>query len=437
VTFLSTRAADAARKVRDASASLRVSPKVQRWSELAVHLDAIGQAARWLDESVAQLVDAGKTGEATALLATAAPVAALFGDTLGEAYRLGNSRLELAYRRRHDRRHLEKFLERPEQIDALEALHAARGGAWALHFLGVGGVGKTMLIRHLTATLDAARAPVARKDFDLINPEYPASRPGHLLVELVGELLTYGLDRSLLRTFGNEVARLHEAFSEERDVVRDPVAALERHPEPYRRMISTFAGLLTSARQQHGRPVMLILDTCEELAKFQPPGARLPSVEVMFKMLEDTKAACAADSSELPFRVVFAGRRPLARAGYGWSLEATDRGTRHMLPERKEYLALHELRGFGGDDARRYLKEKQRLTIPSWPVYRAVLTKSREAGRPADLAEGGADYAARRFRYNPFDLALYAEWLKAEPTLSPARIASGAVDPRSARPVRS
>jgi len=56
------------------------------------------------------------------------------------------------------------------------------------------------------------------------------------------------------------------------------------------------------------KPVIFILDTCEELAKLEPAGAILPSVEATFLILETLH-------DKVPqIRVVFAGT-PLARTG--------------------------------------------------------------------------------------------------------------------------
>ena len=97
-------------------------------------------------------------------------------------------RLGFSHRRDVDRRHLGRFLERAEQMQAFDDLLVSPPDEWALHYVGLGGVGKTMLVRHLTLLLTdderfKGRAACARVDFDHLRPEYPTAAPG-LLLEL-------------------------------------------------------------------------------------------------------------------------------------------------------------------------------------------------------------------------------------------------------------
>ncbi len=431
IDFLWKEASQAGQRIRKA-ADLPVSAPVRRWATLAGQMaESPWHAADWLDRKLLALLDEGRTGEAMGWLDTAAPLAALFGGRLELAVRLGNRRLELAYRRRQDERHIQDFLRRDEQVAALEDLLALKEGAWALHYLGVGGVGKTMLLRYVTAHLAPERKlPTGRIDFDYVSPDYPARRPGQILVELVAELLAYGLDQSQLAAFNNSVDSLHEVLSREPGV-GDPLARLDEHQEPYETMIRDFCRLIRGLARP-GRPVVLILDTCEELAKFQPPGSRLPSVEATFQILEDVHRESLKQSGpdELPFRVVFAGRRPLAQSGLHWALKPHQAGgKRHLLPERKDYLALHELRGFDHRETKEFLCDIKQVQIPTRDVYRAILRHSLETGRSADVEHNAFEHRPRQFRYNPFDLALYAEWLKSDQALSAEQIAGGAHDP--------
>ena len=54
---------------------------------------------------------------------------------------------------------------------------------WALHYLGMGGVGKTMLLRHIIARLAPGdySAATSRIDFDHMSPDYPCAGPGNCL----------------------------------------------------------------------------------------------------------------------------------------------------------------------------------------------------------------------------------------------------------------
>jgi len=430
--FLRQQSFQAAQKIRKTSSSIPVPSPVRRWAELAGQMESSpSQAADWLDQVVFDLLDAGRSGEALGWMDTAAPLAALFGGKLDLSVRLAKRRLELAYRRRQDERHIQGFLRREEQIAAFDHLLENRDGVWALHYLGVGGVGKTMLLRYITARLAPERKlPTGRIDFDYISADYPAGLPGQLLVELVTELLAYGLDRSQLASFTNSVSTLHEALSRDPRVA-DPLARLKGQQDLWDNVVRDFCGLIaTLAEPAH--PVVLILDTCEELAKFQPPGSGLPSIEATFFILEDVYRVFqeSGGRNDLPFRIVFAGRRPLAQSGFQWSLKPYQAGgKRHLLPEHKSYLDLHELRGFDHRETKQFLCEKKEVTIPTRKIYREILRHSLETGRSADMEKAGFRPTYRRFRYSPFDLALYADWLKAEPNLSAERIAAGAHDP--------
>ena len=92
---------------------------------------------------------------------------------------------------------------------------------WAMHYLGGGGVGKTMLMRaltsgtaeHLPAGFEVPPTVTARIDFDHINPDYPARRPGLLFAQLAEELRLKDDSLRASENFGllfNRIALLHE-----------------------------------------------------------------------------------------------------------------------------------------------------------------------------------------------------------------------------------
>ena len=63
---------------------------------------------------------------------------------------------------------------------------------WALHFVGPGGVGKSMLVRYITSHMaQQRRIAVARIDFDHLSPEYPLRKPGQFLSALADELQSF------------------------------------------------------------------------------------------------------------------------------------------------------------------------------------------------------------------------------------------------------
>lgn len=195
---------------------------------------------------------------------------------------LSQRRIELVYRLGQDRHHLESFLERHEQLAVIERLLAPDSTCWAAHLIGMGGVGKTMLLRHVTVTqADHHRSIVARVDFDHLNPDFPVRRPGQLLAALAEELASV-LDgerqQSLLISFHGYVAEINEQLSAE-PPPDDPLGNL-RHPL-FQRILDAFGDLLTSLPL----PPLFILDTCEELAKIDPVSAKIPGVEAMFYIL--------------------------------------------------------------------------------------------------------------------------------------------------------
>ena len=90
---------------------------------------------------------------------------------------------------------------------------------------------------------------------------------------------------------------------------------------------------------------MLILDTCEELAKIRPDGVIPENVRATFQILEQLHRMLPA------LRVIFSGRRPLASSGAGgWSCPSSTH-------PRRSYLLLHEIRGFTQQEAMSYLRD--------------------------------------------------------------------------------
>jgi hypothetical protein len=214
---------------------------------------------------------------------------------------VGLRRIELLYRRTLDLGHLRRFLPRPEQIEEFWRLLDGDGTIWAVHYLGAGGLGKTMLMRQVAARLAPERGiPTARVDFDHLSPEYPIAKPGQLLLELLDELQSFSANAqadSFAYSFRAQVAQLHAAVTPGSN---DPLARI--HDEQFGEVLRTFCDFVRLLPQ----PVVLILDTCEELARRQAEGSTLPPVEATFEILERLH-------EEVPWlRVMFAGRRLLA-----------------------------------------------------------------------------------------------------------------------------
>jgi len=392
-----------------------------RWAELASGLPpAPGPAGRRLIEQVRMRTEARETGEAQAWLQAGKLLALALQGDLAAAVKAGEHALELAAWRAQDLRQLRHFLNRNDQIEEFERLvESRRGESWALHYLGLGGVGKTTLIRHITARLaPRMKIATARVDFDYLSPNYPGRRPGELLLELADKLCWAGPAsqwEALHDDLRIKVDELHAELDKRVDPA-DPITHLEH--ALFGRALDTFASLLGSL----GRMTVLILDTCEELTKLRPVGARLPNLEVTHEILRRAHNA-------LPdhVRVVFAGRRLLAQAGDGWSVDP-DKGPPGLayLPPEIEYLRLHVIRGFDADEADHYFSRIERVPL-SGPMREAVLMRSREA----ELAPvvSGQPQSVNRPRYNPYDLRLYADWLREEPDLPVETVASGETDP--------
>ena len=102
-----------------------------------------------VDRRETELADKRETGEARVWIDAGELLAAAVGGRLVDVVELAKRRVELSYREDVDRRYLTRFVERPEQLAAFHELMTGPDHLWALHYLGMGGVGKTMLLRHI------------------------------------------------------------------------------------------------------------------------------------------------------------------------------------------------------------------------------------------------------------------------------------------------
>ncbi|MGH3166237.1 MAG: hypothetical protein ACRDN0_10145, partial [Trebonia sp.] len=336
---------------------------LQAWASLLI-LESTRTPALLLVDNVRVAVDRQDLGAAQEYVSAGEALAALLGGTMELAVDRSRRLLSLGRHRRMDARDLERYLDRQELSDAVDRLLRDEADQWALHLRGVGGVGKTMLIRYLAAGRYAAGRgqapiPIARVDFDYMSPDYPVRRPVQLLLELADELslhtasvgaADYALDR-----FRATAATAHEAFSGSR-AGRAPAMEDER----VLGAVSDFAGSLRRLPR-----VLLILDTCEELAKTGGRPGAAPAVTTTFEILERIHERAPN------VRVLFAGRRPLPA---------------------HDYLSVQPVGGFTAGEARQY------LTAVARPAVRGVLADAmiRQSPAPDDPD-----------RVSPFDLALY------------------------------
>ncbi len=415
---LRDEAGDIAERIeRAAAAGADVQPGVARWAELAneeVHAGAMtGQA---LSAAVDDCLARSSTAEALEWIYAGEALAPLLGAELASALERAKRRVNLHYRMRRDDRALRRFLERHEQIDALDALLAGQGpeAPWALHFVGMGGVGKTMLMRHLTGPYAEKRdLAVARVDFDHVDPRYPSAQPGRLLAELADGLTLYAggsLQDSLLQSLLEAIAEA-DRVAATLLATGDPLAAVRTRAVA--QAVAAFAAFADSL----GRPVVLVLDTCEELAKLHPVADSVPSIDATFEMLEPLARGARA------VRVVFAGRRMLTRKARNWEVDPDLPQPAVMSLRDQPGLLVHEVRGFTPGEVDKYLRGIRDLEVEP-RLLDAVLGSSQETGRVSGFPPDPGER-----RYNPFDIALYADWIAEEGDLDPERIAAGDVDP--------
>ncbi|MBB4915379.1 hypothetical protein [Streptosporangium saharense] len=364
------------------------------WRAATVHRE--GHSGATLMADVSALVEEGKVSEAAQLVATTRMLGEVLGEPLVGAARRARRRVDRAAREAEDARFLRHYLPRADIEAALAELLGADPPRWALHLLGAGGAGKTMVVRHLASGRYARDrglnpVPVARVDFDHLDPRYPQDRPGEILLALGEELLGFGTGRDAEhahRRFADSVVGLHEELSRGRLLSGRATPLLDHVVESFARFVRLLPG-----------PVVLVLDTCEELAKLYPPGAPAPAIDMTFGLLERLRERAPS------IRVLLAGRRWLARP-YGTAEESEVSAGPLLLP--RPYLRVLRTHGFTAAEADGYLAAR---AVPR-RLRAAVLTRS---------ANGDV--------FNPFDLAAYAEWALSEPGLDPVRLLRAEGDP--------
>jgi hypothetical protein len=422
-TALRRLAAEIGTRIMAAPASIERDPGLDRWADLAVRSLKSSRMGDWLTTTVVGCVSDGRMAEALDWLYAAEVLAPVLGQEIASAAARAKRLINLEYRRRTDARFIKHFLPRPRQQEEIERLLSSRPPeAWALHFVGMGGVGKTMFIRYLSGGFTAAGGSeivTTRVDFDHISPRYPAEQPGQLLRELAG-----GLTGQLVEA---DQVNAYRHFVECADALdRLKAAKPDRSgfsSAEFENVLSAFADLVSAI----GKRVVLILDTCEELAKLHPAGEPVPGIERTFEILERLHEK--ADG----LRVILAGRRLLAARYANWSADADGRNPAWAVSlATRDYLKLSEVRGFTEPDARRFLTEVRQRKGPMPPdVEKAILRASPDSGRVTDLlaAAGEAPALEEERLYNPYELELYADWFEASGgALSAAEIASGNLD---------
>lgn len=451
---LTAQAIDLANKIVG-TRRLPIHADTLRWARLAQHLRAprrrtrVHRIADSLSRNIAQIlvdedlpsspgsflrdrvqacIDANDRGAALAWLNAARFLEPIAEGDLVTARLTGKHRVDLMYRRAMDEHHLRRYMDRTELSNAFCQLRDGPDDRWALHYLGMGGVGKTMLIRHIVTRLairEGRRIATAIVDFDHMNPEFPSRKPGQLLAELAADLRIYGgssLIEKRFTDFHDRLLALHGELSEQASS-EDPLESVRR--EEFDDVLNSFADLL----RYLPAPVVLILDTCEELSKLEE-DSKLPGVDATYTMLERLHEAVPS------MRVVFSGRRLLAQAGDGddeqhaaWrSSERAFNGRNRYLPAFKSYLRLQLVQGFTDAECDRYFTQISDLQLD--PARKAaVLERSPDFSPPERVEWTRQKPQKDERRFNPFDLALYAEWLREAPSTSLETISSGQTEP--------
>ncbi len=347
-------------------------PALRDWASLTAAAETDGNPSVQLLDRVRAEVEGGHLARAQEWCAVGEALTPLFQGSMEVALARSNRVIERGYRQRADEALLGRYLRRPSIDDAVLRMLNGRDASW-LHLHGPGGVGKSMLVRDLGAGRFAEHhyrdepLVVARVDFDLLDPEFPVRQPAELLLALADDL---GLAAATNPDADAELSRFHPAAitaHEALSAMRGRNVSLDEtleHPA-VGDAIDRFADTIAA----FGSRVLLVLDTCEELAKAYPGYEVSPAVEATYRILDRVRSR-APD-----VRVLFCGRR--------------------TLPPH-DGLVAHQLRGFEADEARRFLRAAAPVELDD-ELVAAILEQSPAVEEPD--------------RYNPFDLDMYLTWI--------------------------
>jgi hypothetical protein len=365
-------------------------PNLRLW--LSVRGFQEDPSGRRLMDRVESLLADGDVPTAATTIAAARVVGDVIGGTLENAVTRAQWRLDREYRTRDDLDYLRGYFRRTQIEESLRDLVTGDDDQWALHMKGDAGVGKTMVLRYLASGQFAENHglspfPVARIDFDHLDPRYPEQRPVELLVALTDQLVGFASSRDTERYFRSvhDVAQLlHEEFAK-------PEPNGERAAMLIQDAIQRFVKLV----QGIASPVVLVLDTCEELAKLYAPGVSAPAIDRTFELIEDLHARVPS------VRVVFAGRRGLIP-----SKEERGGPVLHGRP----YLSVLRISGFTRGEAEQFMDSR---AVPD-EFRLAVLERSGIRGTGL---------------HNPFDLETYCSWISTDPTVDAEELLNAPGDP--------
>jgi hypothetical protein len=404
------------------SGRFTLPPALARWEDLADQ-PSLGEMVAFLLKAVRSEIEASERAGLTSCpgaarwIETAQKLAAIF-EPLEMAVADAERQKELFNRNSRDEQSLQNYQRRKGAENALRKLVEGPDSQWAMHYLGVGGSGKTMIVRNIQVRLAKdLNLLTARVDFDSFSPDFPLRAPGLLLMALAKELaLRMGQElKARLGRFRTAMENVHRQLEGALAEGLDAQAGLEA--KGFQEAMDSFAETL-GALPPGVHPV-LILDTCEELVRLRPEGTLPGNVEATFKILENLH------NEKLPrLRVVFSGRRPLAHAGAGWVCEGS------KLPDRP-YLSIYRIQGFNLEEAEGFLKNYHRDGKPVPPdFYDTILKRSCSAQSP-EFEEIRVEHEdpedSEAPRYNPYDLNLYASWAATDSTLTVPKLEAASV----------
>ena len=394
---------------------LDLPPILDRWVELVELLDLRGDyaLAHELVSGAGEACRLGRPGSVQDRIEAAAALARTFGPPLSGAVRAAQHRIQRWHRLQRDQRKLAYFVPRGPALAAFDRLRTGSAREWALHYVGVGGTGKTSLMRYLATRVAAEQGlQVVRIDFDHLSPTYPARDPGQLFATLLDELAPLIETERQDKLLGFLDSALESLAHEPLPVTSNVRALLDT------RAVAELTSWFGSLLQTFPRPTF-ILDTCEELTKLELVDGLIPSVEATFLLLERFHEL-APD-----LRVVFAGRRLLASEYANWRAPE-DVARRGGVGTRRDYVRLHELRGFDRPEALVYLDK--RLPV-SRRTDTALVEKLLELSPELLRVQALATERTGAPHYNPFDLNRYGDWVEAEPEVRLEALDAAGTDP--------
>jgi hypothetical protein len=163
---LSTATAIAKSLVQYAESSHQLPPVLRHWARLVRDYD--DRSAGDLAAAVRRDVEDDNLSHAVELISAAEAFEPVVGDPLAAEVSRARRLIDLGYRRRHDREVLQTYQRRPEWNARVRQLldgPSATDGPWALHLLGMGGTGKTM-VRYIAWSHRATGIERSRSSID-------------------------------------------------------------------------------------------------------------------------------------------------------------------------------------------------------------------------------------------------------------------------------